>query len=360
MPHRHHVPLAFALSFLVFVGYIFFFGPVGAQQSTAPNLKVAFIGDQGLNENSVAVLNLIKNEGAELVVHSGDFDYNDDIHGWDKMISKVLGKNFPYLASAGNHDVGSYWQWPPYWPWPGYQDKLENRVKRNKKVLKCDGDLGVNSVCKYKGLFILLSGVGTIGSGHVPYITSRLNNNPYIWKICSWHKDQEAMQIGGKPDEVGWGAYEACREGGAIIATGHEHSYERTKTLTDISNQVVDPTCSDPNKECVSSGRTFVFVSGLGGDSIRDQERCLDGCNGEWAKIYTSNQGAQYGALFIIFNYMEDPYRAHGYFKNINGQIIDEFDIMATPPIASSVSAPSAFSNMPKVVMPQILPLPVY
>ena len=51
--------------------------PVWAQGDPPPvNFKVAFIGDQGLHANARAVLNLIKNEGADAVIHSGDFDYH--------------------------------------------------------------------------------------------------------------------------------------------------------------------------------------------------------------------------------------------------------------------------------------------
>ncbi len=74
-------------------------------QDTPVNLKIAFIGDQGLNANSVAVLQLIDNEGSDVVVHSGDFDYADNPQAWDNLITSVLGPCFPYFASVGNHDV---------------------------------------------------------------------------------------------------------------------------------------------------------------------------------------------------------------------------------------------------------------
>ena len=45
----------------------------GNGEVTPVNFKIAFIGDQGLNPNSVAVLNLIKAEGAQAVMHQGDF-----------------------------------------------------------------------------------------------------------------------------------------------------------------------------------------------------------------------------------------------------------------------------------------------
>ena len=65
---------------------------------TDANFRVAFIGDQGLGPNSVAVLNLIKDENAQMVLHQGDLDYEDDPDAWDKMISNVLGEDFPYFC----------------------------------------------------------------------------------------------------------------------------------------------------------------------------------------------------------------------------------------------------------------------
>src|SRR6266850_1511302 len=86
--------------------------------------------------------------------------------------------------------------------------------------------------------------------------------------------ERRVMQVEGKADEMGWRVYETCK----------------------------------------------------------DHERCLPatfpyGCNGEWGKIYTRNQGAMSGALFIVFNINGDPSKAQGYFKNINGQVADTFDI---------------------------------
>jgi len=112
-----------------------------------------------------------------------------------------------------------------------------------------------------------------------------------LWRICSWHKDQRLMQVGGKGDEVGWGAYETCRQGGAIIATAHEHSYARTHLMDNTQTQHV---ASTSNTLQIEAGKTFVFHSGLGGKSIREQV-----CEGPWwTSIYTSDQGANYGALF--------------------------------------------------------------
>lgn len=74
-------------------------------RTTPPNFKVAFIGDQALGKNSKAVLQLIKEEGTDMVIHSGDFDYKNNPDKWDQQINDVLGPNFPYLGLIGNHEV---------------------------------------------------------------------------------------------------------------------------------------------------------------------------------------------------------------------------------------------------------------
>jgi hypothetical protein len=310
-----------------------------------------FIGDSGNGADFRRVLELIKSEGAHIVLHQGDFDYADDPGAFFATIDSVLGRDFPYFASVGNHDVGSWRE--------GCSDSRMQRLLRSllrrgagcyARFLKTrmarigvtpdDPDLDdqMYSVT-YKGLKVVFVGEGGARAGdtlYAPYIQDQLATGDHVWRICSWHKNQHTMQVGDKDDEMGWKVYETCKDLGAIIATAHEHSYHRTRTLTSMKDQIVDASCSDPTPLCVargSPGKSFVVVSGLGGDSVRDQERCRPvtfpyGCKGEWAKIYTSNQGATFGALFIIFNIDGDPRKAQGYFKNINGEIIDRFDVM--------------------------------
>src|SRR5438093_6861271 len=75
---------------------------------TDPHLKVAFIGDSGNGEDFRRVLGLIKSEGAQMVMHQGDFDYASDADGFFATIDSILGPDFPYFASVGNHDAGSW------------------------------------------------------------------------------------------------------------------------------------------------------------------------------------------------------------------------------------------------------------
>ena len=283
------------------------------QAQSIPELRVAFIGDQGLGPDAIVVLNLIKNEGAQLVLHQGDFDYQDNPDEWDRQISDVLGSDFAYFASMGHHDVNA---------WSGYQEKLYDRLKKNPDAV-CNGDLGVKSSCTYHGLFFILVAPGdyTNDSDYDLFIQKQLNDNDSNWRICSWHNDMESIQSEVKPNETGWEVYESCKNGGAIIANAHAHSYARSKTLIDFENQIVDPEWSEPNKLRVRDGATFTFISGLGGMPISGSVHY------EWPIKYSSEHGATPGALFCTFNAGGQPNKAYCYFKNINGRIIDEFTI---------------------------------
>ncbi len=306
-----------------------------AAQGAAEEVTIAFIGDQGLSANAGAVLELIRNEGADAVVHSGDFDYTGNPPAWDAMISGILGEDMPYFASAGNHDRAAF-RGPG-----GYQEFLEARLARLQ--IGWSGDLGVASTLSYRGIFLVLTApdvfVNNDGdSVHAPFIRAALAGSDAVWRISSFHKNMRALQPGGKSDETGWGVYEESRRGGAIIATGHEHSYARTHLLSEVSTQsCAIPGCAVPPDNTLQlaiddpetapdEGRSFAFVSGLGGRSIRRQ--LLDG---PWfASVYTSTQGADHGALFGVFNYQGDPGLAYFYMKDVSGQVADEF-FVASP-----------------------------
>src|SRR5580765_101162 len=64
---------------------------------TEVNLKIAFIGDVGVGAGQRAVLNLIKSENVQAVLHQGDFDYHNNPVGFWTSVDAVLGTNFPYF-----------------------------------------------------------------------------------------------------------------------------------------------------------------------------------------------------------------------------------------------------------------------
>ncbi|MEJ7733936.1 MAG: metallophosphoesterase [Polyangiaceae bacterium] len=298
----------------------------GGNGGGAPGVEpvlVAFIGDSGKGNNFKSVLDLVIAEQADAVIHNGDFDYGLDPDAFFSVVDTALGADYPYFASVGNHDAPS---------WTDYSAYLVDHMDK-VGVTPDDPDLSDQKFAfLYQGLRFVFVGENGENAEFAEFIADQLDPAADEWKICGWHKNQNAMQIGGKGNEMGWDVYENCRLAGAIITTGHEHSYERTKTLVSMEQQTVDETCSGVAETCVSPGRTMAIVSGLGGVGIRDQERCAPatppyGCKGEWASIYASDQGATYGALFIEFNTGGNPKKAHGYFKNVDGVVIDDFII---------------------------------
>jgi hypothetical protein len=73
-----------------------------ATLSPPPDFKVAFIGDQGVGGRPIAVLELIRDEGADMVLHQGDFGYTLDAAAWDQQISTTrLDSIFPTSAPSG-------------------------------------------------------------------------------------------------------------------------------------------------------------------------------------------------------------------------------------------------------------------
>jgi len=293
-------------------------------EPTPPGLKIAFLADQGSGASASAVLELVRAEGADAVVHSGDFDYRDDPAAWEARIDSVLGADFPYFASVGNHDAAAFYASG------GYQERLEARMDR--LGIAWSGDLGVQSTFTWKGIQFVMTGPDIFGPGdgfHDRYIRDRFSSSDAVWRISSWHKNQRDMQAGGKGNEAGWGVYEESRRAGAIIATGHEHSYSRTHLLSGMQDKRVASSAqplvleADDPATPADEGRSFAFVSGLGGKSIRSQS-----VSGAWfASIHTSTQGAKSGALFGVFHEGGDPRLASFSFKDVTGAVSDRFTV---------------------------------
>jgi len=304
--HRFLSPARMA-SHLVFASFLF------ANASNA-DTKVAFIGDQGTDDRAVAVLELVKDEGADLLSIQGDFGYEDNTADiWEDQLNSVLGKNFPVIGVAGNHEN---------YEWPKYKKYLTRRMER-VNGLSCEGDIGAKSTCRFSNIFFAQVAIGLTSiegvkpyDNYPEYLDQELQNSSKPWKICSWHKNQNKMQVGTKSDDTGWGVYQACLKQGGIVATGHEHSYSRTYLMNDFENQKV---VHRENEMLVKPGQSFVFVSGLGGRGARGQARNDDW----WASIFTGPQGAKSGALFCTFG----DKKADCYFKDISGAVPDSFTL---------------------------------
>ena len=298
---------------------------------TAPNLKIAFFGDQSMRPEARAVLSLVAREKADAVIHLGDFAYDEAMpEQWEAQIDSALGKNFPYFAVVGNHDVAN-WAGPN-----GFAQRLNARLSHMADA-RCEGEYGVDSICNFRGLHFVLSGIGSYGTDHEPFLHLALSQSPALHRLCIWHKNQHDMQAGGKTDEVGWLAYRICQQHGAPIITGHEHSYARTYSLRAVgAREQGHGAFGQADRLAVGPGRTFVVVSGLGGHStrVRTPEHATDSW---WASMYAADYqlvngvvrgvspDIEFGALFVTFNVDDDPTKASAYFKTVSGKIMDQF-----------------------------------
>jgi hypothetical protein len=298
-----------------------------------PNLRVAFFGDQSVGTSAASVLQLVKREHAAMVVHAGDLSYGTtDPAGWEAQINALLGPDFPYVVAIGNHDLDD-WSGPT-----GFSALLNKRLARTPGLL-CSGTLGVQSLCRYRGLELVLSAVGVTGTDNEWYLESTLARPGAAVRLCVWHKNQHDMQVGAKTDEVGWAAYKICAKHGAPIITGHEHSYARSYTLTKIGDRASEHGWTGlPNLINLGEDSTVVVVSGLGGHSsrIRTPDHASDTW---WASIYADDYqmqnglqtgtepAIQFGALFVDFNVDDDPLKARAYFKTVDDTVVDTFDL---------------------------------
>lgn len=309
----------------------------GAIRTTTPELKVAFLGDQGVNAQARSVLQLVVDEQAHAVFLLGDLSYGDASPGaWAAQVRDVLGDDFPYFAVIGNHDLND-------WFGEGkFSEIVHERLARIPDA-HCEGDYGIKASCTFRGLGFITSGVGTYGADHEAYLESALQSSEAVFRLCIWHKNQHDMQVGTKGDEVGWEAYRICARHGAPVINGHEHSYSRTQPLAAVGDkeQMHGATAEMSDFE-LNPGRTFVMVSGLGGKGRR--ERSADHAqDGWWASVYARKeqriQGTvtgtdadiEDGALFVTFNADGDPYKARAYFKTTSGEVRDELSWRAPP-----------------------------
>jgi len=207
------------------------------------------------------------------------------------------------------------------------QARLIARLERIGATDNCTGDYGVNMFCSWNGLAFVLSAPGTWGDDHDEYIDEAFESFPAIWKFVSFHKNQRLMQIGEKSDETGWAVYDASRENGAFVATGHEHSYCRSYMMSNFQRQTIANSNATLN---LKPGESFVFVSGLGGESIREWDEDLVD-NDWWAAVAADDNGVSDGALLCTFNTINTR-TAECEFRDTNGRTWDEFTIYSQNP----------------------------
>jgi hypothetical protein len=298
-------------------------------------VKVAFIGNTGTGINAVNVIKLINEEKADVVVHLGNLGYDAEPSVFAKMIEDNLDENIQFTAVIGKKEFDAN-------SWANYEAAL----KGFSSNMDCQGLYGNKMHCSYEDLSFVLSGVGIElnTDGHLVFIEDSLKIDKR-WKICAWHKSNYYIRVSDKPanDNLVLNYYDMCKDAGAIIVTGYDMAYARTKLLTSLS-----PIAYNINDIYLDKG-TVAFVSGLGGYGS-DKFNCNlhEQDKGLWQTVLTPNYYIKNGqtsgdssctststnindfapgVLFITFNYNKNPNQAMVQFKTINNNIIDSFII---------------------------------
>ena len=314
--------------------FVSYAGSPATTPDTMPiNLTVAFTADTYIIDETSRLYRILKAEGAEWIAISGDLDYIDYPDGWDKQITSAVGDSYPMLVASGNHD---------YAIWPQYQDKIVTRWQK-AGLTTCHGVVGVMHTCTWKGLTIVqitpgvfnetrglyrnISGLGDID--YVQYIRDAFAKYPSPWKICSWHKNQHLMQTGEKSDETGWGVYNECLAQGAMVMTGHEHSYERSYQMSSFQNQIFNNT--DPLHLTLTPTQGIVIVQGLGGREVRlnkqPQQTWWASKDNANVNETTGNVRNKFSGVVCKYNLNGNAKQAYCYDKRVDGTVYDEFFI---------------------------------
>jgi len=331
------------------------------------------------------VFKVARDAGAELIIHAGDMDYASSPISWLRFLTEnVFRPGLGYLACKGNHDVDGWDGVRDLWSGPrGYQALLSRQIPPDAR---CRGSYGDDFSCEYKGVLFVMSSVGSDNPGesanraHTDFIENALRSSDAKWKICVWHMTMSATQTSYKEDATGWRAYEICRRYGALIITGHAHTYSRSYTMKSFGREVYSFTRQDLQVASYDNsfialqpgdgGTTGVIVVGIGG--YKNEEAQKD--SGIWAKIYsTSCQGAgntcqyandanKYGTLICDFDasastapcYLATTARRDATDAEIQSRErvkVDEFTLLlrpgSTPSNPSSSPSPSPSSPQP-------------
>ncbi len=297
--------------------------------TSSTKIKLAFTGDQGLTNDTKRALTMIREEGAQALVLLGDFDYQDKPDTWSSMLDTYLGKDFPVVSVMGNHEEKA---------WLGYSLVAQKQIEKLPKDMcsfKTPADIGLHYSCKLGPVSIVMSApdINIENAKKVnsaKFMEKELIQFDTTWKLCAWHKPHKDLQLGVQRDNIGWDLYTTCQKAGAYILTGHDHSYARTKTMSDFANKVSLDSASE-DVVLIGNGFSGAIIAGLGGRSIHKR-----GVNTGpwWANTYSAEnlrietQGRRSNIAGVLFcTFEKGKTEASCYFKMTDGKVIDVFTL---------------------------------
>eukprot|EP01029_Cantina_marsupialis_P018466 TRINITY_DN4241_c0_g1_i1.p1 TRINITY_DN4241_c0_g1~~TRINITY_DN4241_c0_g1_i1.p1 ORF type:complete len:388 (+),score=92.91 TRINITY_DN4241_c0_g1_i1:39-1202(+) len=341
---------------LVLLGFIGFFrvacvidsiyvpAPVMEDKIVVEEMKadftVGFISDTvrtpESGQTTDKVFEMFKKANIDLLVSAGD-QAHGTYEGWFDRITRHFGEYFPTMIVAGNHDKKQH-------RWERFAEEYERRAKVSG--VKCDGRVGIRQTCHYGGLVVVSSvpalwrcGIAS-SSENAEYMDEQLSQYPDApWKLCNWHIPDKKIHLSSLPGPVGLDIYDTCRKHGAGIINGHVHSYLRSFTISkfdgpdgmpvrvegDTEDNEIQLKC---NIDDAPNAQSFVFMSSAGKSTVyrtKWEDR-------PWmAKGITSDDFLVAGGLICKYNVDGNPKKATCSYTDIDGNVLDTFDIFTDP-----------------------------
>lgn len=293
--------------------------------------KVAFVGDMGISTSTIKNLQNIKKENAQALVILGDFDYTDNPKFFEKMLDDNLGRDFPVLPVAGNHEDKK---------WFGddintYDNFVKNKINKLQNLCNIF-DIGLNYECKIGPLHIVFISpdinIKQKVNKYADFISLMFTKDDNIkikdkntWNICAFHKNNIDYKIEkNRQDNIDINIYDNCRKNEALILNGHDHSYARSKTVLSFKEKLFSTSTKDLDKNIIElkDDKTGLIIAGMGGKSLRDGIGSKDIT---WNKTYSKDYGILFCEFPMVNMSTKKPNQARCYMQNISGENIDEF-----------------------------------
>eukprot|EP01060_Flectonema_neradi_P039453 TRINITY_DN869_c0_g1_i1.p1 TRINITY_DN869_c0_g1~~TRINITY_DN869_c0_g1_i1.p1 ORF type:complete len:1324 (+),score=302.29 TRINITY_DN869_c0_g1_i1:49-4020(+) len=317
-------------------------------------LKLGLIGDTSTGTDATRSFELMRDYGVDIIVQNGDFDYNDEVSTWESFLNSnwfLHGKEH-VLMSSGNHDV---------LVWSDYRDMLFGKMSAFLKS-NCHGrdnhqlssDYGTWMSCVFQEVHIVMIGWDEMQTPQTAasFVNSEFIGSTSTHRVCVWHRPEGSLQPGHRhtSNYNSWLVYEACRENGAVVISGHSHLYSRTKKVTNFESKQVSN--ADNTNISLNCGESVAIVSGMGGKGPDD--------NGPYANepyfetSYTTSHGnVGNGVLICDFPAASDEV-AHCQFLigEAPGTIIDDFTIDSTCVENSTPQPPTPPPTPPPTLPP--------
>lgn len=280
----------------IFASWVVDSVPPGDQRTTdSGDLRFAVIGDYGSgDQNEADVAALVTSWNPDVIVTTGDNNYPD---GEAETIDENIGQFFhqyinPYLGTYGSSEAPNR-----FFPSLGNHDLRADDGQPYLDYFTLPGnERYYDFVSGPVHFFVLNSELGADPDGHSAdsiqgnWLKMQLTSSTSAWRIVYMHHPPYSSGSHGSSD---WMQWPFADWGADAILSGHDHTYER-----------------------ISRGGITYFVNGLGGKSIYE---CGKGIEGSQI-CYDDEYGAmlvEAGIEHIIFKFI-----------NVEDEVVDEFEIL--------------------------------